>query len=64
MSFLTNFDVMFLPPKNRFLKMDLPRSVKEMSKTDFKPQRCVSNTFRGFSFIQEDFALPERPVSS
>lgn len=44
-----------------FLKMSLPRSVREMSKADFKPTRCASTTFRGFSFVQEDFDLPDRP---
>lgn len=44
-----------------FTNMNLPRSVKEMAKEDFQPRRCESDTFRGFSFIQRDFALPERP---
>ena len=45
---------------NEFTGMPLPRSVMDMS-TSRRPQRRVdSNTFRGFSFIQEDFPLPER----
>mmetsp|Transcript_23735 Transcript_23735/g.65850 ORF Transcript_23735/g.65850 Transcript_23735/m.65850 type:complete len:818 (-) Transcript_23735:93-2546(-) len=45
---------------NEFTEMPLPRSVKEMSKEDHKPRRIASDTFRGFSFIQDDFALPSR----
>ena len=43
--------------------MGLPRSVKEMSHDDFKPRRCQSGAFRGFSFIHDDFVLPDRSVS-
>ena len=43
--------------------MKLPRSVQEISAENFKPRRCESNMFRGFSYIQEDFVLPERSVS-
>lgn len=43
-----------------FVNMALPRSVIEMSKGDFRPRRVHSENFRGFSFIQPDFALPER----
>ena len=46
----------------RFKKMPLPRSVTEMSKEDFNPRRVESQAFRGFSFVQDDFALPARPV--
>lgn len=46
-----------------FTKMNLPRSVKEMSKLDFLPRRCESDNFRGFSFIGEKFQLPERTAS-
>ena len=46
----------------RFVQMTLPRSVKEMSKLDFLPRHCNSENFRGFSFIGEDFPLPERSV--
>ena len=42
--------------------MNLPRSVTEMSKDNFKPRRCQSGAFRGFSFIQDDFVLPDRSV--
>ena len=42
--------------------MPLPRSVTEMSKDDFNPRRVESQAFRGFSFVQDDFALPARPV--
>lgn len=45
---------------DEFTTMTLPRSVVEMSKDDFHPKRVKSETFRGFSFIQEDFNLPER----
>jgi p70 ribosomal S6 kinase len=45
---------------DEFTKMPLPRSVFDMS-TSERPQRRVdSNVFRGFSFIQSDFSLPER----
>lgn len=30
---------------------------------DFNPKRVESHAFRGFSFVQEDFELPARPVS-
>ena len=43
-----------------FLRMNLPRSITEMSNDDFKPRRCASDQFRGFSYIQSDFDLPER----
>jgi len=46
-----------------FTEMPLPRSVVEMSKDDFRPHRVNSETFRGFSFIQEDFNLPERDMN-
>jgi len=45
---------------NEFTDMPLPRSVKEMTKEDHKPRRVASDTFRGFSFIQDDFRLPSR----
>ena len=48
----------------RFVSMALPRSVKELSKLDFLPRHCESEQFRGFSFIGEDFPLPERNVRS
>jgi hypothetical protein len=45
---------------DEFTSMPLPRSVFDMS-TSERPQRRVdSNVFRGFSFIQSDFPLPER----
>merc|ERR1740139_1161820 len=43
--------------------MKLPRSVQLISDDDFKPRRCDSEVFRGFSYIQEDFVLPERSAS-
>lgn len=43
--------------------MSLPRSVIEMSKEDFRPRKVESDVFRGFSFIQDDFVLPERKAS-
>eukprot|EP00531_Pseudo-nitzschia_arenysensis_P006584 CAMPEP_0116153940 /NCGR_PEP_ID=MMETSP0329-20121206/21513_1 /TAXON_ID=697910 /ORGANISM="Pseudo-nitzschia arenysensis, Strain B593" /LENGTH=820 /DNA_ID=CAMNT_0003650883 /DNA_START=213 /DNA_END=2672 /DNA_ORIENTATION=+ len=45
---------------NEFTDMPLPRSVKEMTTEDHKPRRVASDTFRGFSFIQDDFMLPMR----
>lgn len=45
---------------DEFTTMTLPRSVVEMSKESFRPHRVKSETFKGFSFIQEDFNLPER----
>lgn len=46
---------------DEFLKMDLPHSVKEMAKEEFRPQRCASTTFPGFSFVLDDFDIPDRP---
>lgn len=43
-----------------FTSMALPRSVVEMSQETFYPRHVNSETFRGFSFIQDDFVLPER----
>lgn len=40
--------------------MPLPRSVVEFSKGSKKARHVDSANFRGFSFIQEDFLLPER----
>lgn len=48
---------------DEFVNMNLPRSVKEMSGLDFLPKHCESENFRGFSFIGDSFALPERSVS-
>jgi p70 ribosomal S6 kinase len=47
---------------DEFTNMQLPRSVKEMAKDDFKPRQCRSDVFKGFSFIQHDFPLPDRTV--
>lgn len=57
---LTYIDLLY---SKRFTTMGLPRSVKEMSHDDFKPRRCQSGAFRGFSFIHDDFVLPDRSVS-
>lgn len=43
-----------------FVNMPLPRSVKEMALSDDLPRRIKSDAFRGFSFIQDEFILPER----
>jgi hypothetical protein len=40
--------------------MPLPRSVVEESRDSFVARRVESKMFRGFSFIQEDFLLPNR----
>ena len=40
--------------------MPLPRSVLVESGDSFVARRIESNKFRGFSFIQEDFLLPDR----
>ena len=45
---------------DEFVNMALPRSVIEMSKGEFTARRVESENFRGFSFIQPSFALPER----
>ena len=45
---------------DEFTKMQLPRSVKEMTDDDFKPKLVKSDFFKGFSFIQHDFPLPDR----
>ena len=47
---------------SEFTGMVLPRSVTEMSTNPkYKPRHCNSQTFRGFSYIQPEFSLPERP---
>jgi hypothetical protein len=43
-----------------FIKMDIPPSVIHMTLDHFQPRRCDSQHFRGFSFIQEEFILPDR----
>ncbi len=44
-----------------FTTMELPRSVLMMStSTNYNPHRVMSTTFRGFSFVHDDFILPER----
>ena len=45
---------------DEFLQMPLPRSVKEMNEKELLPSRIKSDAFRGFSFIHEDFILPDR----
>jgi hypothetical protein len=45
---------------DEFVNMALPRSVLEMSHDNYQPRRIESENFRGFSFIQPDFVLPER----
>ena len=45
---------------SEFKEMPLPRSVTEMSQGNFTPCRVKSDAFRGFSFVHDDFALPER----
>lgn len=48
---------------DRFVNMSLPRSVREMSKLDFLPRHCESENFRGFSFIGDNFPVPQRNKS-
>jgi p70 ribosomal S6 kinase len=45
---------------DEFKEMPLPRSVHEMSMETFNPRRVASEAFRGFSFVHDDFALPDR----
>lgn len=45
---------------DEFTQMPLPRSVVEESDENFIARRVESKNFRGFSFIQEDFQLPDR----
>lgn len=45
---------------DEFTKMTIPRSVKEMNKATFKPRHIESDMFKGFSFVHDDFALPDR----
>jgi p70 ribosomal S6 kinase len=45
---------------DEFTGMPLPRSVVDMSGDRFNAKRIESDAFRGFSFIQEDFVLPDR----
>ena len=46
-----------------FTQMPLPRSVIEESDEAFIARRIESKNFRGFSFIQEDFLLPDRDAA-
>lgn len=46
-----------------FTNMALPRSVVAMNKDDYRSHRVASEAFRGFSFIQDDFKLPDRRES-
>ena len=48
---------------DEFKEMPLPRSVTEMSREAFNPRRVRSDAFRGFSFVHDDFALPDRSGS-
>lgn len=43
-----------------FTGMALPRSVLMMSSSNYRPRHVDSQAFRGFSFIQDDFVMPER----
>ena len=43
-----------------FTQMELPRSVLYMSQDNWRPRNVDSSTFPSFSFIHEDFVLPER----
>jgi serine/threonine protein kinase len=45
---------------DEFVQMSLPRSVMDISTSSALPRRCDSDAFRGFSFIMEDFQLPDR----
>uniref|UniRef100_A0A7S1UVN8 Non-specific serine/threonine protein kinase n=1 Tax=Grammatophora oceanica TaxID=210454 RepID=A0A7S1UVN8_9STRA len=45
---------------NEFTSMPLPRSVRDMTFDSWEPRRIESEAFRGFSFVQENFALPDR----
>lgn len=45
---------------DEFKAMPLPKSVHEMSMENFTPRRVESDMFRGFSFVHDDFALPDR----
>jgi serine/threonine protein kinase len=47
---------------DEFTQMPLPRSVIDMSMENFQPRRIESEAFRGFSFIHDDFVLPERGI--
>jgi len=43
-----------------FTRMPIPRSICKLTRNSHKHRRVLSNTFRGFSFVQEDFSLPAR----
>jgi p70 ribosomal S6 kinase len=46
---------------DEFTNMTIPRSVKIMAEDEnFRPKQCQSEAFKGFSFIQSDFVLPDR----
>ncbi|GKY91636.1 hypothetical protein MPSEU_000135500 [Mayamaea pseudoterrestris] len=45
---------------DEFTGMTLPRSVIIMTRDEYKPKHVKSDCFRGFSFVQDDFHLPER----
>ena len=46
-----------------FTKMTIPRSVADINRAEFRPHHCNSDLFRGFSFVHDDFLLPERQMS-
>ena len=48
---------------DEFTQMPLPRSVIEESDEAFIARRIESKNFRGFSFIQDDFLLPDRDAA-
>ena len=59
-SFEINHDADTKHFHEEFISMNLPRSVKMMAQGKAKNTRVRSDTFRGFSFIHEDFQTPDR----
>jgi p70 ribosomal S6 kinase len=44
-----------------FLEMPVPASLSKMN-DEWKPRRCQSETFKGFSFVHKSMVLPSRTV--
>ena len=45
---------------DEFTKMTIPSSVKYMNMATFRPRYVQSDMFKGFSFVHDDFVLPDR----
>ena len=43
-----------------FVEMPLPKSISRFDEHTWKPRRCQSSTFQGFSFVHKSMVLPTR----